>query len=212
MTNLILTIGDKNLSSWSMRPWILMTQAGIPFTEENIQLDRPESRRLLREKTPAGLVPALHHGDVEVWDSLSIAEYLAETHPDKALWPAEPRARAFARSISAEMHSGFSALRTVWPMNFLRLGLQHLTTGGVQRDIDRIDHIWTTARREFGDGGDFLFGEFSIADAMYAPVVSRLLTYGPTEVSKTAQRYIETISSLRAYREWGDGAAAETGA
>ena len=120
MADLVLGIGDKNLSSWSLRPWFLMTGAGIPFTEENIRLDRPETRGVLKEKSPSGLVPYLFHGDVKIWDSLAIMEYVNELFPDKQLWPEDAKARAVARSVAAEMHSGFSALRTVWPMMVTR--------------------------------------------------------------------------------------------
>lgn len=209
MSDLTLYIGDKTLSSWSFRPWYLLSQAGIPFREEIIRLDRPESRANLQEKTPAGLVPALRHGAIAVWDSLAICEYVCELYPEKQLWPTDPAARAVARSVSAEMHSGFSTLRTVWPMNFNRRDLRHLTSGGVARDIARIDDIWRMCRTEYGRGGDFLFGSLSVADAMYAPVVSRFLTYGPVRLSTQAQAYVETIAASAAFRKWGDGAAAE---
>lgn len=210
MTEIILTIGDKNLSSWSFRPWFLMKQAGIPFKEENIRLDRPETRAILAEKSPSGLVPFLIHGDVKIWDSLAIMEYVNELYPQKQLWPEDAGARAFARAVSAEMHSGFAAIRTVWPMHFLRENLQHLTSGGVQKEIDRINAIWTECRSRFGSGGDFLFGQFSIADAMYAPVVSRFATYGPVELSPEAAAYMAHMRSLPAFAEWADGARAET--
>ncbi len=211
MTGLTLTIGDKNLSSWSLRPWLLLKQAAIPFTETTIRLDRPETRKTLNELSPSGLVPFLNHGDLDIWDSLAISEYLNDLFPEKQLWPANPEARAIARSVTAEMHSGFSALRTVWPMNFTRSGLRHLTTGGVQRDIDRINALWTECRTRFGESGPFLFGGFSIADAFYAPVVSRFTTYGPVALSEPAADYMETILALPAMREWGEGAAAELG-
>lgn len=217
MSDLTLTIGDKNLSSWSLRPWFLLKQSGIGFAEQNIRLDQPETGKILKEVSPSGLVPFLTHhadnGDIKVWDSLAIAEYVNELYPEKQLWPAAPAARAFARAVSAEMHSGFSAMRNVWPMQFLRSDLKHLTTGGVQRDIDRIAAIWRECRTTFGAnagaGGDFLFGSFSIADAMYTPVVSRFLTYGPLDLNAEAAAYIETIRALPAFKEWGDGAAAE---
>jgi glutathione S-transferase len=209
MTGLTLTIGDKNLSSWSLRPWFLMTHAGVPFTEENIKLDQLYSRKILLDKSPSGLVPFLTHGEVTVWDSLAIAEYVNELFPEKPLWPQDAHARAIARSVSAEMHSGFSNLRTVWPMVFTREGLRHVTSGGVQRDIDRIDDLWTRCRKEFGSGGDFLFGRFSIADAMYAPVVSRFVTYGPVKLSPEAAAYRDMMFSLPAMKKWGDGARAE---
>ncbi len=214
MTDLTLTIGDKNLSSWSLRPWILMKQIGIPFTEKNIKLDRPETRKILGEISPSGLVPFLthttDHGDVQVWDSLAISEYLNELFPEKQLWPADANARAHARAVCAEMHSSFGAMRTIWPMQFLREGLQHLTTSGVQRDIDRIEQIWTECRTRFGQSGNFLFGAFSIADAVYAPVVSRFITYGPLDLTADAADYLEAIRSLPAMKEWRVGAAAET--
>ncbi len=209
MTGLTLTIGDKNLSSWSLRPWILMKQAGIPFTEKNIRLDQPETRKILADRSPSGLVPFLIHGDVKIWDSLAIAEYLNELFPEKRLWPADAGARAVARAVSAEMHSGFGALRTVWPMQFTRADLKHLTTGGVQRDIDRIAAIWAECRDRFGEGGPFLFGAFSIADAMYAPVVSRFITYGPLGLNAAAGAYVDTLRALPAMKEWGEGAKAE---
>ena len=215
MTDLTLTIGDKNLSSWSLRPWLLMTHAGVPFTEETILLDRPDTKKILLEKTPAGQVPVLTHktgaGEIKIWDSLAICEYVNELFPDKQLWPTDRQARAIARSAAAEMHSGFSALRTIWPMQFTREGLKHLT-GNVQRDIDRIDALWTMCRQTYGSGGDFLFGAFSIADAIYAPVVSRFTTYGPLKLSDESASYMETIRALPAMRKWGDGALAEISA
>ncbi len=213
MTDLTLTIGDKNLSSWSFRPWFLMTQAGVPFAEENIALDRPETRSVLKEKSPSGLVPFLTHGDLQIWDSLAIMEYVADLFPEKRLWPEEAGARAVARAVSAEMHSGFSALRTVWPMMVLRTHPHHTTQAGVARDITRIDQLWTQCRRQYGEkspaGGDFLFGQFSIADAMYAPVVSRFFTYGPVDVSAESAAYMETIRATDAWKKWRAGAEAE---
>lgn len=212
MRNLTLTIGDKNLSSWSLRPWFLMKHAGIPFEEKNIRLDQSDTKKILSEISPSGLVPFLTHhkdgGDVSIWDSFAIAEYVSELFPEKLLWPSDPHARAIARSVSAEMHSGFSALRTVWPMQFTRKDMRHLT-GNVAKDIARIDDIWTRCRKEFGAGGDFLFGGFSIADAMYAPVVSRFVTYGPVDLSPEASSYRDMIFDLPAMKEWGDGARAE---
>ena len=209
MTNLTLTIGDKNLSSWSFRPWFLMTHAGVPFTEENIRLDRPETRGVLKEKSPSGFVPFLTHGDMQIWDSIAIMEYIADLFPEKKLWPDDITARAIARACAAEMHSGFSALRTVWPMMVLRELPNHTTQGGVARDIARIDALWTMCRRDFGAGGDFLFGDFSIADAMYAPVVSRFFTYGPVDVSAESGAYMETIRGTDAWKKWREGAQGE---
>lgn len=214
MNDFTLTIGDRNLSSWSFRPWLLMKQAGIDFTEENIALDQPETRSILKQKSPSGFVPFLTHqqsaGDLTIWDSLAIAEYLNDLYPDKELWPASIKARAMARSITCEMHSGFSALRTLWPMMFLREGLQHSTGGGVAREIARIDDLWSQARSTYGSGGVFLFGKFSIADAFYAPVVSRFITYGPVNMSETSLTYMKAMQSLPAWTQWRDGATQET--
>jgi len=209
MTDLTLTIGDKNLSTWSLRPWFVLTEAGIPFKEENIGLDRPDSKSVLSEKSPSGLVPFLKHGDTQVWDSLAICEYVNELFPDKQLWPADPKVRALARSISAEMHSGFSALRTVWPMMVTRENMRHTTQGGVKRDIERIDHLWTMCRKTYGAGGDFLFGQFSIADAMFAPVASRFITYGPVTLSPEAAAWRDMMMASATMQKWIEGARVE---
>jgi glutathione S-transferase len=205
---LTLVIGDKNLSSWSLRPWLAMKQAGIPFTERLVRLDRPETKTEIAKHSPSGRVPCLIDGGTAIWDSLSIAEYLAETFPEKGLWPDAQKPRAIARSVSAEMHSGFQALRSFWPMNFAREGMRHMTYG-VDGDIARIAGIWETCRRDFGAGGPFLFGRFSIADAMYAPVVSRFQTYGPVTLPPLADEWRAMMWSLPAMREWGAGARAE---
>lgn len=205
---LTLVIGDKNLSSWSLRPWLLMKQAGIPFTERLVRLDRPETKAEIATVSPSGRVPCLIDGETAIWDSLSIAEYLHEKFAGKALWPADARARAIARSVSAEMHSGFGALRSFWPMNFAREGMRHMT-GGIDGDIARIAAIWDGSRRDFGRDGPFLFGRFSIADAMFAPVVSRFQTYGPVALPPLAEAWRAMMWALPAMREWGEGARAE---
>ena len=210
---LTLTIGDKIKSSWSFRPWYLLTQAEIPFTEAKIVLDRPTSRAALKQASPSGLVPILNHernGQSHiVWDSLAIMEYVADLYPEKNLWPADPTIRAHARAVSAEIHAGFANLRTIWPMFFHRTDLAHLTAGGVSRDIARIDQIWTFCRTEFGQNGDYLFGDLSIADAMYAPVVSRFSTYGPVALSEQSRAYCDTIIASKAYQKWLEGALTE---
>lgn len=205
---LTLVIGDKTLSSWSLRPWLLMKAADIPFTERLIRLDRPETKAEIAKVSPSGRVPCLIDGETAIWDSLAIAEYLAEAFPGKGLWPEAVKARAIARAVSAEMHSGFQALRSFWPMNFTREGMRH-TTYGIAGDIARIAEIWETCRRDFGVGGPFLFGRFSIADAMYAPVVSRFQTYGPVELPPLADEWRAMMWSLPAMREWGEGARSE---
>ena len=211
MGDLTLVIGDKNLSSWSLRPWLAMKQTGIPFTERLVRLDRPETKAAIAKVSPSGRVPCLIDGDIAIWDSLSILEYLAEKFPEKGLWPADAKARAIARSVAAEMHSGFQNLRNLWPMNFAREGMRHLTYG-IDGDIARIGEIWETGRRDFGEkaGGPFLFGRFSIADAMYAPVVSRFVTYGPVALPARAALWRDMMRALPAMKEWGDGAKAET--
>lgn len=215
MSAFALIIGDKNLSSWSLRPWLALKQTGIPFTERLVRLDRPQTKAEIMKVSPSGRVPCLVDGDIAIWDSLSILEYLAEKFPQKGLWPADANARAFARSVSAEMHSGFSNLRTLWPMNFAREGMRHLAHG-IDGDIARIVEIWERCRRDFGaapdhGGGPFLFGRFSIADAMFAPVVSRFVTYGPVSLPPASAAWRDAIWALPAMMEWGAGAKAEAG-
>lgn len=209
MTDLTLVIGDKNLSSWSLRPWLVMKHSGIAFSERLVRLDLPTTKAELADLSPSLKVPCLLDKDLAVWDSLAICEYLNEKFPEKKLWPADRAARATARSVSAEMHSGFQSLRTVWPMHFVRENMRH-TTHGIQDDIARIAEIWDGCRRDFGNGGRFLFGEFSIADAMFAPVVSRFVTYGPISLPPRAAEWRDLVWSLPAMKEWGDGARAES--
>ena len=209
MTDLTLVIGDQNKSSWSLRPWLLMRHAGVDFRTEKVLLDRPDSRAALEAASPSGLVPCLKTGDLCVWDSLAIAEFIAEKFPEKRLWPSDEAARAHARSSAAEMHSGFSALRTIWPMEFVAEGRGHLTPTDVERDLQRIGSLWTEARQNYGAGGAFLYGAFSVADAMYAPVVSRIKTYGPVALSAPAQAWTDMMWALPAMREWGAGAREE---
>lgn len=208
MDGLVLYIGDKNLSSWSLRPWFLMKHAGIRFRERLIRLDRPETKAELADVSPSLRVPCLLDDDLTVWDSLSISEYLAEKFPEKGLWPEGRAARATARSVSAEMHSGFSGLRSLWPMHFSREGMRH-TTHGIEGEIARIAEIWESCRRDHGGGGKFLFGRFSIADAMFAPVVSRFITYGPVALPARAAEWRDMMWALPAMKEWGEGAKAE---
>lgn len=212
MTEMTLYIGDKNLSSWSLRAWLLLKQAGLEFSEKIIRLDQPDSREKLLQVSPSGLVPCLVHGDIRIWDSLAIAEYVNDLFPEKGLWPADRAARSLARAVSAEMHSGFAELRRFWPMNFTRRDMRHLRPPAVRRDIDRIAAIWTQCREKYERGGPFLFGAFSIADAMYAPVVSRFMTYGPVELPPRAADYARAMFDLPAMREWGEAAKAEVAA
>jgi glutathione S-transferase len=208
VATLTLVIGNKNYSSWSLRPWLAMRQAGIAFDEVVIPLYRGDSKAALLQHSPAGKVPVLEHGDRTVWDSLAIMEYLAETFPAAGLWPQDAAARARARSISAEMHAGFVALRTAMPMD-LR---EHMPGRGwsdaVAADIQRVTAIWRDCRAQFGDGGPFLFGAFSIADAMYAPVAARFRTYA-VELDPTCQAYADAMLTLPGFLEWQAAALQE---
>ena len=208
-----LIIGNKNLSSWSMRPWVLMRHFDIPFEETLIRLDEPETRATIKQYSPSGLVPCLLDEGVTVWDSLAIAEYLADKYPVKGLWPADPVARARARCLAAEMHSGFSTLRTVWPMDIVTEGAGVTVPIGVRRDLDRLFHLWGEARTDFGEKGDgaYLFGAFSIADAFFAPVVSRLRTYGPVPMDEKIKAYTDTMWANPAVAEWAADARREVG-
>jgi glutathione S-transferase len=209
MPLLTLVIGNKNYSSWSLRPWLALRHAGIPFEEVRIPLYRPESAAALAAWSPSGKVPALHDGDVRVWDSLAIGEYLHERFPDKHLWPADAAARAVARSVSAEMHSGFDALRQSMWMNIRARYPDKGRTPECLKDIRRILAIWTDCRARFGQGGDFLFGRFGIADAMFAPVVLRFQTYGVV-LEDAAKDYADAMLALPALQAWVADAVAET--
>jgi glutathione S-transferase len=204
-----LVIANKNYSSWSLRPWLAMKVAGIPFEEIVIVLKQEDTQTRIREHSPAGKVPILKTETETIWDSLAILETLAERHPDARLWPADPVARAHARSISAEMHSGFAPLRNHYGMN-VRRKIDHLApTPEVDKDIARIEQLWADTRRDFGQGGPFLFGAFSIADAMYAPVVWRFEGY-TVPVSETSRAYMDAMLALPAMREWAEASKAET--
>jgi glutathione S-transferase len=198
---LLLLIGNKNYSSWSLRPWIAMKVAGITFTEQVISLDASDFKDRVRQVSAAGKVPALADGATQVWESLAILEYLADKFPQTRLWPAEPSARAHARSIAAEMHAGFTPLRRHYPMNIRRPVQRREPIAEVVDNINRIDTIWTDCRNRFGQAGPFLFGAFGAADAMYAPVVSRFHTYG-VDVGPVARAYMEAVMGLSAWMEW----------
>ncbi len=201
MAQLTLVIGNKNYSSWSMRPWVLMKQLGIAFEEKRLRFHTDEWDAEIERWSPSRLVPVLWREDQAVWDTLAIAEALHEWFPRKGVWPGDAAARAFARSASAEMHSGFRDLRANMPMN---IRASHPGKGmkpGVQANIDRIEKLWGEARSRFGSGGPFLFGEFCAADAMFAPVVTRFRTYAVT-VGPEARRYCEAMLSAPAVRAW----------
>jgi len=211
-----LVIGNKNTSSWSLRPWLALKQAGLGFEEVRINLRAPDKKEQIRAHSAAGKVPVLWAGDLMIWDSLAILEYLADRHPDKALWPSDVEARAVARSTAAEMHSGFQALREHCPMKFLAREPKEDHIDPVQVNIRRIVELWKDCRRRFGADGPFLFSTFSIADAMYAPVASRLRTYVPDlgvfGDDGTAADYIDTLFTLPAMGEWAKGAEEEAAA
>ncbi len=203
-----LIIGDKSYSSWSMRPWVLMRHFGIPFDETLIELRTPETSARIRAVSPSGKVPCLIDDDgLAIWDSLAIAETLAERHPALAMWPAEPAARARARSVSAEMHAGFVALRAEMPLDIRATLPGREASPAALADVARIDALWRECLA--ASGGPFLFGAFGIADAMYAPVVMRFVTYAPP-LSEVAAAYVARMLAVPAVAAWADEARHET--
>ena len=207
---LTLVIGNKNYSSWSMRPWLVLKANNIPFDEVFIPLytDEADKRRIL-DVTPSGKVPALRDGDITVWDSLAIIEYLAERYPDAHVWPDDVAARAQARAVSAEMHGGFGPLRRECGMNLHRPVRAKALSVEAQADIARQAQIWTDCRKRHGSLGPYLFGRFSAADAMYAPVVHRFRTYA-IEVSPVVRDYMDVMLMHPAVAEWTREGLAET--
>ena len=204
-----LIIGNKNYSSWSLRPWLLMKEAGIDFDEHRIVLDTPTYRQEIAAFSDAGKVPVLQLGELTVWDALAICETVAERWPGKTLWPADPDERAHARAISAEMHSGFGVLRECMPMNCRAMGRKVPIPDELGADIDRVIAIWSDCHRRYGDRGSWLFGEFSVADAMYAPVVLRLRTYG-INLPESAVYYPYRLLESAAMQDWLAAAECET--
>ncbi|UJR86092.1 glutathione S-transferase family protein [Sandaracinus amylolyticus] len=196
-----LVIGDKRWSSWSMRPWLALRHAGIEFDEHLIRLRRPDSKERIAAVSPSGKVPLLIDGDLTISDSLAICEWAAERVP--SLWPSDASARAIARSVSAEMHSSFVAMRTEMSMD-VELRTKKELSRDARADVDRVMTIWREARVKWGQDGDFLFGAFSIADCFYAPVVTRFRSYGVT-LDDTASRYSEAIFAHPEVRAWCDG-------
>ncbi|MBE9185406.1 glutathione S-transferase family protein [Microcoleus sp. LEGE 07076] len=208
MTELTLVIGNKNYSSWSLRAWLVMKQAGLKFTEVRIPLDGPTTHAEIRRYSPSGKVPVLIDGDLKVWESLAICEYVADRYADD-LWPADIAVRAIARSICAEMHAGFQNLRENMPMDCRNRYPGEGMTPGVQAEIDRIFAIWRQCRQKFGTGGDMLFGKFTVVDAMFAPVVMRFVTY-EVKLNAELKAYAEAILALPAIQEWLAAAYTET--
>src|SRR4030088_1447154 len=205
-----LVIGNKNYSSWSMRPWLALRHNNIAFDEVFIPLYTGDAdKKRLLSFTPSGKVPALIDGDVTIWDSLAIIESLAERFPEARLWPEDPARRAHARSISAEMHSGFAALRNECGMNLHRPGRAIALSSEARADIARVQQIWSECRERYAKFGPFLFGAFGGADAMFAPVVHRFRTYA-IPVAPGAQAYMDTMLSQPAFQEWTRAGLAET--
>ena len=220
-----LVVGDKNYSSWSLRPWLLMRAFEIEFEEINVDINTPGTRKRILEHSPSGKVPALIAGELTIWDTLAIFEYLAEAHAGLAIWPEDREARAIARAVSAEMHSGFDALRNEMPMDFIGSKPGMDVSKGVAHDITRIVDIWRMCRETHASsnseavgpakasGESFLFGDFSAADAMFAPVTSRFRTYGVDLAAHgddgAAQSYCETLLAHRAIVEWTQGGEQE---
>jgi glutathione S-transferase len=207
--SLTLIIGNKNYSSWSLRPWIAMKAAGIAFEEVVIPLYRPGSAEQILKYSPAGKVPVLIDGDDTVWESLAILEHLAERFPEAKLWPADARARSFARAAASEMHGGFQPLRQHCTMNLWLPPKARPQPPEVLANVKRIETLWANCRARFGKSGPFLFGTFGNADAMYAPVVARFHNYG-LPVGAQTRAYMDAVMALPAWREWYDAAMKET--
>jgi glutathione S-transferase len=203
-----LVIGNKNYSSWSMRGWVLLRALGIDFEEVQLKFHTDAWAREIDRWSPAGLVPVLWLDGEPVWDTLAIAETVAERWPDRHAWPRDARARSVARSVCAEMHAGFQALRQAMPMNIRGSYPGRGMSPEVAKDIDRIVASWTMCRERFGQGGALLFGAFSAADAFYAPVATRFVTYG-VQLPDVARRYVDAVLALPAVQEWSTAARVE---
>jgi len=207
MGELLLTMGNKNYSSWSLRPWILLKHLGLDFSERLLPLDTPEFARDVAALSPTRRVPVLNDGEVTVWDSLAICEYACELAGHG--WPAARAARAVARSVCAEMHAGFTILRSQWPMNARALGRTTAPNPERTAEIARIEQLWNDCRRRFGANGPWLFGDYCAADAMYAPVVLRFRTYG-ARVNDASAGYMQTVVADPFMYDWLESAAAES--
>lgn len=201
MSKPILVIGNKNYSSWSLRPYMALAMAGIDFEEKLITFGEPAFGKAVVKISKAGLVPILVHGKNTVWDSLAIMEYAAETWSDRNLWPKNKAARAMARSVSAEMHSGFRNLRNACPMNLSRAIKPVAMNDDIRADVARLEALWKECRSAHGRGGPFLFGKFSIADAMFTPIVTRFETYD-IKVSNDTQHYMNAVMATPAFHDW----------
>jgi glutathione S-transferase len=209
MDKLHLIIGNKNYSSWSLRPWLAMAMADLDFDETLIPLDTPDTKRQIAEHSGAGRVPILRHGNITIWETLAILEYLAETFPDSNFWPAAKAARATARAVSNEMHAGFTGLRNACPMNLRRQPKPIALSDEIRADIARIEDIWRDCRQAYGKGEKFLFGKFCNADAMFVPVVTRFETYA-IPVAKDTKAYMDALLATPAFQKWKAAALKET--
>lgn len=207
MHELTLVIGTRNYSSWSLRPWLLLRHLDLPFTERLYHFNTAEFAREVPRLSPSGRVPVLLHGDLRVWESLAICEYASELAAGRG-WPDDPARRAFARAVATEMHAGFAALRTACPMNARASGRRVALTPALAADLRRIDAIWSQCRRDYGTGGPWLFGGYSVVDAMYAPVALRVQTYG-LPLDDDARSYCETVLADAQLRHWVQAATAE---
>jgi glutathione S-transferase len=208
MADFTIYIGNKNYSSWSLRGWLMLKQSGASFEEVVIPLGETTTRTTILRHSPSGRLPALQQGELVIWESLAIGEYLADRFPEAGLWPADSAARAVARSVSAEMHAGFAALRSHLPMNMRSSFAGRGVTPEAQADINRVTALWRDCRKRFGGEGKFLFGQPTIADAMYAPVVSRFRTY-KVALEEEAQLYADAVWALPALQEWATAAGHE---
>lgn len=203
-----LIIGDKNLSSWSLRAWLLLRQFDLPFEEVAIALDQPDTRASILRYSPAGRVPILQAGDQTIWESLAIVEFIAERHPDLAVWPVDAALRAQARVLAAEMHAGFAALRDQLPFHCQSRVPMPALTSVAEAELARIEDIWRQMRRTHHSRGDFLFGPFSAVDAMFAPMAMRFDRYG-VPLDRPCLGYVRTLLRLPAMLAWVDAAALE---
>ncbi len=206
---LTLVLGNKNYSSWSLRPYLALAHHKIPFEEIVVPLYEGDYKRTILKYSPAGKVPTLVDGEIAVWESLAILDYVAEKFPELNLWPADSAARAHARAISAEMHAGFAGLRKACPMNLKRVPRSIELTAEAITDVSRITEMWNDTRARFGKGGKFLFGDFSAADCMYAPIATRIRTYAiPVDLVSSA--YVDAIHDLPAFVAWRDAGLKES--
>ncbi len=203
MSELTLYIGTKNTSSWSLRAWLMLKLTEVNFETIVIELDQSDTKEKIMQVSPSGRVPVLKHKNQLIWDSLAIGEYLAEIYPHKYLWPKDFTQRAEARSLSCEMHAGFSELRKHLPMNIKKRYKDYLIPQKVSEEIQRIIRIWTEYRSKYNSYGKFLFGDFTIADAMFAPVATRFVTYD-VKLSELAMNYVNAIMEWSAMKEWCD--------